>query len=127
MYFKFQSDSINTFTKFHDGLVAMFFKFQSDSINTSIDLLCNPKTMSFKFQSDSINTQGRNAGKLFQFTLNSNLILLIHTIHINICDLRCDFKFQSDSINTETDLRTETANYYFKFQSDSINTPKMPR
>ena len=56
LYFKFQSDSINTFPYIKDAINFINFKFQSDSINTLLERETVERTISFKFQSDSINT-----------------------------------------------------------------------
>ena len=80
MFFKFQSDSINTLAKLflnnlygktlNSNLILLIrspltikgdttinFKFQSDSINTSKYPSTLSAVPSFKFQSDSINTR----------------------------------------------------------------------
>ena len=79
IFFKFQSDSINTIalltlvsnlTALNSNLILLIpssfyllsfivinFKFQSDSINTCMLIIMTYEIMSFKFQSDSINTQ----------------------------------------------------------------------
>ena len=54
------------------------FKFQSDSINTYSEAAKQVATKKFKFQSDSINTEaGKKAVENVVIPLNSNLILLI--------------------------------------------------
>ena len=76
------------------------FKFQSDSINTSSLDCVILSTLIFKFQSDSINTFLVNPVNVpINYTLNSNLILLIHTTAQALMEAMI-FKFQSDSINT---------------------------
>ena len=123
IFFKFQSDSINTSTRDNLFLYILFFKFQSDSINTTDREASNNTASAFKFQSDSINTFLYHSmpkcgtcfkfqsdsintvscvafGKTAEFTLNSNLILLIHFVLAALFQPLFDFKFQSDSINT---------------------------
>ena len=77
--------------------------------------------MSFKFQSDSINTKTLAEQYAAQYTLNSNLILLILAL-ATLLILATYFKFQSDSINTIKKRPFFIVHMYFKFQSDSINT-----
>ena len=76
--FKFQSDSINTWTEEEKPVYEDIFKFQSDSINTDI-------------QAIQLNAP---------FALNSNLILLILNSNFIAYTSYAIFKFQSDSINT---------------------------
>ena len=54
--FKFQSDSINTFSFANNVGYTSHFKFQSDSINTETATKKAELAADFKFQSDSINT-----------------------------------------------------------------------
>ena len=149
MYFKFQSDSINTMGIPQELPYGIHFKFQSDSINTEdvddsnaavyalnstlillIPLMpfASPSIKSFKFQSDSINTifSGLHSPS-YQLPLNSNLILLIlHIVNmLNIIDI---------TLNSNLILLILTSalifvfvTILFKFQSDSINTRERSR
>ena len=121
--FKFQSDSINTampsgshfrLPALNSNLILLIpcpatfylkgawknFKFQSDSINTARLPRVVPDLYHFKFQSDSINTSFKCHFYSLQFSLNSNLILLIPLLVYDPIPPSFFFKFQSDSINT---------------------------
>ena len=81
----------------------------------------------FKFQSDSINTETAEYLEVTEeYSLNSNLILLILVSSSNASVQSAFFKFQSDSINTFQKKPCCLSAYYFKFQSDSINTLTRP-
>ena len=56
VFFKFQSDSINTDKNDVEAKRYINFKFQSDSINTNKVTSLRTSAVNFKFQSDSINT-----------------------------------------------------------------------
>ena len=99
------------------------FKFQSDSINPMIPTKVGGGSTTFKFQSDSINPNCWKSILMKDYTLNSNLILLIqkpngrgswmvyalnsNLILLILAGVDADnpylavFKFQSDSINPD--------------------------
>ena len=98
--FKFQSDSINTYTRRCRRLPFW-------TLNSNLILLI-------------LNRSGSR--KNWHRTLNSNLILLILSQSSCFVHHFVFFKFQSDSINTYAFKTIRCFFENFKFQSDSINT-----
>ena len=102
--------------------VSLYFKFQSDSINTQSKRKVPNLNSSLNSNLILLIHHILTFHRMLQTTLNSNLILLIPVPAIKKMPFADYFKFQSDSINTTAQGSIRNPFFIFKFQSDSINT-----
>ena len=82
-------------------MYVLYFKFQSDSINTIQSCMVMVMITTLNSNLILLILLNSNYIKYAEFTLNSNLILLILTAAFEHYGFDVVFKFQSDSINTQ--------------------------